>query len=118
MKKIVVIDDEPKIRNLFCRTLHETGYEALEAEDGKEGLRLLKEDKNIGLVILDIRLPKINGLAIFDAIKTYSPQVKVIISSVYSHDEQEFLIGGADDYYYKSDSILDLIDKVYNCINE
>lgn len=112
MKKIIIVDDEPKIRSLFRRCLREGGYQTLEAEDGRKALRLLKKDGNVDLVILDIGLPQVSGMDVFKTIRTYMPQVKIIVSSVYSKDEQEFYIWDADDYYYKSESISVLMDKV------
>jgi len=64
------------------------------------------------MVILDIMLPKKSGLEIFETIKKDFPALKVIVSSVYPLEEQKFLIWDADDYYYKTESILGLIDKM------
>lgn len=111
-KKILVVDDEPKIRNLFGHYLQTAGYQVISAEDGEKALMVLKEDGSIDLVILDIGLPKVSGLEVFEMIKTRFPQLKILVSSVYSPDEQEFLVWDADGYYYKSESISVLKEKV------
>lgn len=111
-KNILIIEDEPKIRSLFRRGLKEAGYSTIEADNGEAALKTLKNYNNTDLIILDIALQKISGLYAFGAIKKDYPQMKIIISSVYPKDEQEFFIFDADDYYYKSDSISILIDKV------
>jgi len=88
------------------------GYAVTEASDGDEALQVLNNNPGIDLLILDIMLPKKSGLEIFEIIKKDFPSLKVIISSVYPLEEQEFLIWDADDYYYKTESMSVLIDKV------
>ncbi len=111
-KQILIVEDEPKIRDLLCRCLKEEGFSALEAEDGQKALSLIKMSNNVDLVILDIRLPKFSGLDIYDIIKKEFPSIKIVVSSVYTIEEQEFLILEADDYYYKSESVSMLVEKI------
>lgn len=111
-KQILIVEDEPKIRDLLCRCLKEEGFCALEAEDGQKALNLIKALNNVDLVILDIRLPKFSGLDIYDIIKKDFPSIKIVVSSVYTIEEQEFLILEADDYYYKSESVSMLVEKI------
>lgn len=112
LKHILIVEDEPKIRNLLCRCLKEEGFCALEAEDGQQALNLIKLSNNVDLIILDIRLPKLNGLDIYGVIKKEFPGIKIVVSSVYTIEEQEFLILEADDYYYKSESVSVLVEKI------
>ncbi len=112
LRKILIVDDEPRIRALFHRQLKEAGYKVVETGDGEKALELLKDNRDINLVILDIVLPKTSGLDIFDVMRKDFPQIRIIISSVYTPDEQEFMVWDADDYYSKSDSISMLVDKV------
>jgi len=111
-KHILIVEDEPKIRDLLCRCLKEEGFYAIEAEDGQKALNLIKMSNNVDLVILDIRLPKFSGLDIYDVIKKDFPGIKIVVSSVYTIEEQEFLILEADDYYYKSESVSMLVEKI------
>lgn len=111
-RNILIIDDEPNFRSLFRRQLKEEGFRALEAEDGEKALELIKANKDIGLVILDILLPTSSGLEIYDEIRKQFPEKKIIVSSVHPADEQTFLISDADDYYYKSESISLLVEKI------
>jgi len=111
-KTILIVDDEPRIRALFHSQIKESGYNALEARDGDEALQVLQKNKDIDLLILDIMLPHVSGLEIFETIKKDFSSLKIIISSVYPYEEQEFLIWDAQDYYYKSESISVLIDKI------
>jgi len=75
-------------------------------------LETLKNNRNIDLVVLDIVLPQRDGMDIFDILKRDFPSLKVIVSSVYPIDEQEFLIWDADDYYYKTDDVSVLMNKM------
>ena len=111
-KKILLVEDELRLRILLKKEMEEKGYAALEAGNGEEALEALKNSRNIDLVVLDIVLPQRDGMDIFDILKKDFPSLKVIVSSVYPIDEQEFLIWDADDYYYKTDDISVLMNKM------
>lgn len=111
-KKILIVEDESRMRTLLQRQIKASGYATLEAKNGEEALGILKNSQGIDLVLLDIMLPQKSGLEIFETIKKDFPSLKVIVSSVYPPDEQEFLIWDADDYYYKTESISVLMDKM------
>jgi two-component system phosphate regulon response regulator PhoB len=68
-KTILVIDDEPDIREFAARVLELEGYNAIEAADGTEGLSLAREHRP-ALVLLDLRLPDIDGWAVLEEIKS------------------------------------------------
>lgn len=116
-KKILIVDDEPAICRLFNSWFTEEGYNTYEIGDGREALRFMRDHKDISLIILDIFMPPTSGVKVFEAIKKEFPASKVIISSVCPPPDQKFLICGADDYYYKSDSISVLVDKVNKILN-
>lgn len=111
-RKILIVEDEPRMRILLKREIKAKGYVVLEAKNGEEALKILKNSQGIDLVLLDIMLPQKSGLEIFETIKKEFPSLKVIVSSVYPPDEQEFLIWDADDYYYKTESVSVLMDKM------
>ena len=111
-KKVLIIDDEPRIRSLFRRQLRMSGYNTIESGSGQSALRLLNHNSDVDLAVLDILLPEQDGSYVFETIKKQFPSVKIIISSVYPKDEQEFLIFDADDYYCKTESVQVLVDKV------
>ena len=67
LKKILVIEDDQFIRELYTRTLQKEGFAVLSAEDGAQGLDLVRQQPN--LVLLDIMLPKLNGLEFLKTIK-------------------------------------------------
>lgn len=80
MKKILVVEDEMAYLKLLDEQLATSGYEVLEANDGEIGLELAKS-KDPDLVLLDIKLPKIDGLTMLDLLRQYpaGKKMKVII---------------------------------------
>ena len=110
-KNILVIDDDRNWRSLLYRQLKEAGFHAIEATNGRTALGLIKSN-NIDVVILDILLPDSSGLEIYDEIRKQFPHIRIIVASVHPVEEQTFLISDADDYYFKSESLLVLIGKI------
>lgn len=111
MKKILIIDDDERIRDIYSKLLTSEGYNVVEATDGQDGFDLLTKE-NIDLALLDIEMPKIDGDALYKIIQTHHRNVKVIVSSVYPLDEQMRIIPGAIDYYDKSHGIDLLLSKI------
>ena len=68
-KKVLVVDDDPDIRLFSVTVLEEHGYTPLEAADGVEGLKMIKEEKP-DLVILDIMMPRQSGIRLYRELKT------------------------------------------------
>jgi len=80
MEKILIIDDEPSVREVLTDILSDEGYEILEAGDGIEGLRLMKTEM-VDLVFLDIWLPQMGGIDVLKILKEEYPLVSVLIIS-------------------------------------
>ncbi len=103
MKKIIVADDEMRIRKLVGDFLRREGYEPVEAEDGKQALDIFEEEKeNVSLIILDIMMPEYNGWEVCRKIRETS-DVPVILLTARSEefDELTGYESGADDYVTK-----------------
>jgi CheY-like chemotaxis protein len=84
---VLVIDDEGDVRELCRDMLEPLGYTVLLAESGMSGVHLFRERKDeIGMVILDVIMPKMSGREVFQALKTIRPGVKVLICSGYSKE--------------------------------
>ena len=112
-KKILVIDDDPHIRLLYRKVLMSSGYFPIDMGDERDPMRFVKQQiDNIDLVLLDIAMPKVTGLELFELIKVQRPNAKVIITSVFSEDQQKFFIFKADDYFDKSESHKILLEKI------
>ncbi|MBN2298588.1 MAG: response regulator [Deltaproteobacteria bacterium] len=91
MARILVIDDDKQIRDVFRQILERAGYEVEDAGDGYEGVRLFKE-KNIDLVITDILMPGMGGLETIMELRLASPDVKVIAISGGDHIAPEYYL--------------------------
>jgi PAS domain S-box-containing protein len=96
--KILIIDDDPSICKMFERFLTTNGYEVRTSNDSQEALFLLRSEF-FNLIILDIRLPGIDGLSLLSKIKNFSPDTEVIMITGYWNMEtavQSFKLGAYD----------------------
>ena len=118
MSKVLIVDDEAKIRQIYRKLLLLEHHEVLEAEDCSSAARLLIEDKGIQLVLLDINMPVLDGGVLYRMIRMLDPKVGVIVTSAYPLQDQKNRIERADDYFDKSQSILLLIQKVKQVLSE
>ena len=113
MRKLLIIDDEDKIRDLYCRLFVQAGIVVRRAKNAVEATNIMiREDMD--LILLDVKMSLIDGCTMFDVIKEYNPDLKVIVSSVYPIDKQRKLIPDALDYYDKADGPVKLLEKVVN----
>ena len=112
MSKILVVDDETKIRQIYKKLLLLEKYEVLEAEDAKTASRFLIEDKGINLVLLDINMPVVDGGILYRMIRMLDPKIKVLVTSAYQIQDQRNKIDRADDYYDKSQGTNLLLEKI------
>jgi len=112
MKKIRIVDDEERFLSTTKKLLLKKGLEALTASSGTEALGLLKQH-NVGVVILDVKMPGMDGIAILKEIKKSFPLVEVIMLTGHATAESavEGLKLGAMDFLMKPASIEDLIRK-------
>jgi len=80
--KILFIDDEEGIRKVMTVTLEDAGYEVVTAYDGENGLRLC-EEISPHIVITDIRMPKMDGIQVLEAVKKLDPDIEVIVATAF-----------------------------------
>ena len=114
MEKIIVADDELRIRKLVSEFLIKFGYEVIEAEDGDQAYSLFEENKsNLSLIILDIMMPGLNGWEVCRKIRETS-NIPVIMLTARSQefDELTGYESGADDYVTKPFSPMVLVKRV------
>jgi signal transduction histidine kinase len=84
---VLVVEDEPDVRNLVVAMLRELGYAVLEAADGHAALRLLKTREDIGLLFTDVGLPSgLNGRQLADQAKRHHPRIKVLFTTGYARN--------------------------------
>lgn len=111
MKKILIVDDEKKIRKIYSRLLRGEGFEVIERSNAMEASETLVREK-VDLVLLDIKMPEVDGSILYEVIQLFHKRVKIIVISVYPLEEQKRLITEAADYYDKSQGIDILISKI------
>ncbi len=112
---IMVVEDEPMLRELVADVLQGQGYSVLLASNGREAVEAYrKEDTNVKLVILDMIMPEMDGPAAFHALREMNPELKVIISSGFSQDSsvQKLLSRGAAGFVAKPYQTEDLLRAV------
>lgn len=101
-RKILVVDDESRMRKLVKDFLVKSNYDVLEAEDGEQAVDLFFREKGISLVVLDVMMPRMDGWQVCKEIRAYS-QVPIIMLTARG-DEQDELQGfklGVDEYISK-----------------
>ena len=102
MSLVLVIDDEPVVRDLMAEILQKAGYETADAETAERGLDLL-EDERVSLVVSDIRMPGLSGLELLEAVRIRRPSLPVVLvtgAGTYSN-LTEALSRGADGFVMK-----------------
>ncbi len=111
--KILVVDDEQRMRKLVKDFLTKQDFDVIEAENGEEAVDIFYENKDIALIILDVMMPKMDGWEACREIRQYS-QVPIIMLTAKS-DEKDELLGfelGVDEYVSKPFSPKILVARV------
>ena len=112
-RKILVVDDESRMRKLVLDFLTKQGFEVLEAGDGEAALDIFYKDKDIALLILDVMMPKMDGWQVCREIRSHS-KVPIIMLTARG-DERDELLGfelGVDEYISKPFSPKILVARV------
>lgn len=111
--KILVVDDESRMRKLVKDFLSKSNFEVLEAENGEQAVDIFFDSKDIALIILDVMMPKMDGWQVCREIRRYS-KVPIIMLTAKS-DEKDELLGfelGVDEYISKPFSPKILVARV------
>ena len=121
MKKVLILEDEVNIRSFVVINLKRAGYDAIEAATGQEALDMIQKHPDIGVAILDIMLPDIDGFEVCRRIRATNKQMGVIMLTARTQemDKVTGLMTGADDYVTKPFSPAELtarIDALYRRI--
>jgi len=118
--RVLVIEDEEDVREVLNMHLASAGYDVVEAENGEDGLNILRAEDNminIDLVLCDIRMPKVDGGKFVEILKKEAPRVPVVMVTGYSDTEMaiSFLKRGVKDYLVKpveKKIFLDVVGKI------
>ncbi|WP_421940936.1 sigma-54-dependent transcriptional regulator [Pedobacter sp.] len=116
---VLIIDDEKKISGLLSRIIELEGFKTLQAHTGKDGLKLLRNN-DVSLIISDVKLPDVNGVALVKEIKAIKPFVEVINLTAYGTISDGVLAikNGAFDYLVKGDDNDKIIPLLYKAMDK
>ena len=104
--KILVVDDEADVREVIKLQLEQRGLNVLEAVDGQNAIDILKSGSNmmnVGVILCDIRMPKVNGVECIQFIREQAPGIPIVVITGYPDTElaSELLKKGVKDYLVK-----------------
>ncbi len=111
MTTILLVEDEKNQRLLYEQELRYDGYEVVAATDGKEAIEKFQE-KLPDIVIMDINMPKMDGIEAMGRILSANKEVPVIINTAYSNYKDSFMSWAADAYIVKSSDLSELKAKI------
>jgi DNA-binding response OmpR family regulator len=104
-KRILIVDDDPMIRNLVQAILEGDGFEVIAADDGPKGIQILDSEPrpiNISLVVLDVMMPGMNGLDVLTRMRIHPHTQKLPVVMLTGEDKAEDIMAGYSvgaDYY-------------------
>jgi len=116
MKSILLVEDDVAIRRLLTDEFGDEGYRVEGVPDGKEALERLKQGERPNLIILDIRMPRMDGLETMGYLLKMKLDLPVIIYSAYPSYRNDYLARAADAYVVKSSNLTELKHRVQSLI--
>lgn len=116
-KKILIVDDEPDIRDVVSIFLSANGFETVEARDGADAVEIVQKEHNFDLLILDVMMPGMSGIETLRTIRTFSNVPALFLTAkTQEADKAEAYANGGDDYLPKPFSQNELLMKVNSLI--
>jgi DNA-binding response OmpR family regulator len=117
MKTILLVEDNTNQLLLYKQELSLEGYNIITAQDGQEAIKKVKEHTP-DLIVMDINMPKINGIEAIGKILSEHKKVPIIINTAYSSYKDNFMSWSADAYIIKSSDLKELKDKIKELIGK
>jgi len=113
---ILIVDDEAKLRNLLQALLEEEGYKARSADSGEDALKLL-EESTFDVVVTDLKMEPVDGMAVLAAARSKNPPVETVVMTAYASVETalEATHAGAYDFLckpFKTPELLHILDRI------
>jgi DNA-binding NtrC family response regulator len=87
-KQVLIVDDEPNLRKILSAQLTRDGYDVLTAEDGEQGLQLLREH-HIDLVVTDLKMPKVDGMTLLKRALEEEPELPIVLITAHGTIDTE-----------------------------
>ncbi len=116
VEKVLCIDDDLSLLRLYQEELAEEGYKVVLARDGKEGLAKFEKEKP-HVVVMDIRMPVMDGIETLTAMLGKDRQVPVILNTAYPQYKENFMTWGAEAYVVKSSDLTELKQKIRDILD-
>ena len=110
-KRILIVEDEKNLRMLYRREFVDEGYDVILASEGESAIKLF-EKETPDLIVLDIRIPKIDGIEVMKRILAKNKDIPIIINSAYGSYMDDFMSWAAKAYVLKSSDLSELKAKV------
>ncbi len=117
MKKLLIVDDEKHLRLLYQTEFEAEGYQADTAADAMEALAMFEHER-YDLIILDIKMPGMDGIEALGKFLGRDNKIPVIINSAYDSYKDNFMSWAADSYVIKSSDLAELKQKVKEALGE
>ena len=117
MEKILCVDDDPVILQLYHEEFSEDGYEVVLATNGKEAL-IKYQTELPQLVIMDMRMPGMDGIEALTAILGKDRQAAIVINTAFPQYRENFMTWGAETYLIKSSDLGELKQKVREVLDK
>lgn len=119
MRRILIIDDEEKLRTLLARIISLEGFEVIQAENCKTALKKLDQN-DIDIALCDVKLPDGNGVELSKKIKDKFPYIEIILLTAYGNipDSVQAIKNGAFDYITKGDDNNKIIPLLYRAVEK
>ena len=118
--KLMIVDDDAEVRESFKLMLDSEGYNFIEAANGEEAINLIQSEDNllnVGAILCDIRMPKVNGLECIEFFKKETPGIPIIVITGYpdADNATALLKKGCKDYLVKpveKEKLIEVVGKV------
>jgi DNA-binding response OmpR family regulator len=117
MEKVLCVDDDLSLLRLYQDELSEEGYKVILAKDGKEALAKFEKEKP-QVVVMDIRMPVMDGIETLTTMMGKDRQVPVILNTAYPQYRDNFMTWGAEAYVIKSSDLTELKQKIREVLNK
>jgi len=112
MKNILIVDDNEDVRVLCERELSDEGYFTYSVSSGLDALRFVNNNPHIDLIILDIKMPSLDGIEVLKRIRAKNSNTPIILYSDYTIYKDNLITWLANAYVIKSSNLKELKDKV------
>ncbi len=119
MATILVVEDDPSMRNVLAGTLEDAGHDVIRAESGHEAVELAQQGQEFDLVVTDVRMTGIDGITAFEELRKLKPHVRGIVITGYAGTDAPMraLRAGVWDYLHKPFGLQDLLTAVERILN-